>query len=289
MPNNAELRITTDIVDALDMHRGSKPTTPAPVVILAAFLDSLAKSYGLSESGRIDEDPLGRISLPPAAGALISHYLADGAAQMEADAVRSRLYHVFVELSGNVDVQRALNKSKPLTELAVLHLAQVYWNLEGNYERPKLPIRPRAITVQGGGSVLADIPVTSVANKDFAIMNWTARVNEKAEYKSSGQAFRKQGACLAVLAANHIVEANPTPPPSLGDAVLRDDTKDGGSGVSIVWPTPGEATQAEREPFTGGCSGRTSIATITSRARAHYSIDSLEQDLRNTIDHFVRD
>lgn len=53
-----ELQITADLSAALSWVLGDAPSTPAPVVVVAACLDLLAKGYGLSESGHIDWDPL---------------------------------------------------------------------------------------------------------------------------------------------------------------------------------------------------------------------------------------
>src|SRR6478735_1126807 len=48
-----ELQITADLSAALSWVLGDAPSTPAPVVVVAACLDLLAKGYGLSESGHI--------------------------------------------------------------------------------------------------------------------------------------------------------------------------------------------------------------------------------------------
>ena len=282
-----ELEITQDLVEALDKHFVSMLTTPEPVAILAAYLDSLAKSYGLSESGKNDEDPLQRVDLPPRAGALVNHYLADGAALIEVDALRDRLYDVFVELSRNPSARKELNKNTPLTDQGLLQLAQIYWNLEGNDHRRLLPIRPGTITTLDK-PMHADIPAPQ-ANKDFATMPWTARVNLKGSYKSSGQGFRKQGVRLAVLTAKHIIDGNSLAPPSLGNADLRRTENAAGSlHVSIVWPDSGRPGAAEHGTVVvEGSAAPTSMPTITSRARANHAIDSFEQDLRQSIERFL--
>lgn len=234
-----ELEITVDLSDALSWVLGDAPTAPEPVVVVSAYLDSLAKGYGLSESGQIDDDPLGRADPPAPAVALIHHFLAEDEPEIKADALRDRLYEVFVGLAQDPGARRTLNKNQPLTEVGLLTLGQIYWNLEARGLRAKLPIRPGRITTMsktGSQQIEADIKVPN-ANKDFATMTWTARVNEQGSYKSSGQGFRKQGARLAVLAAQLIIKTNPQPPPDLEGAVLNHHQADRGTPriSSITW------------------------------------------------------
>jgi len=82
-------------------------------------------------------------------------------------------------------------------------------------------------------------------DKDFAELQWTARVEVPRVHPSSSGSRRRQGARLAVLAARYIVEekngrvtdAATATPPALGRAELEPV---GGSGkLKIVWP-PGE-------------------------------------------------
>jgi tetratricopeptide (TPR) repeat protein len=186
--------LTKDLVAALVEVTGAEPTRAEPVVVLAAYIDALAKEYGLSESLHLDVDPVERTQQVAPVMAIVNHYFAAEERGLDADAVRARLYDVFASLAADADARRVLNRSQPLTESRLWHLAQIYWNLEATSARPKLPIQP------GGGR---DIPVPGV-NLDFALMTWTTRVNRKGNYKSSGQSFRTQGARLAVLVAQHI-------------------------------------------------------------------------------------
>lgn len=186
--------LTKDLVAALVEITGVEPTRPEPVVVLAAYIDALAKEYGLSESLDLDVDPVERTQQVAPVMAIVNHYFAAEEHGPDADAVRARLYDVLASLAADADARRVLNRSQPLTEAKFWHLAQVYWNLEAMSARPKLPIQP------GGGR---DIPVPGF-NADFALMRWTARVNQKGNYKSSGQSFRTQGARLAVLVAQHM-------------------------------------------------------------------------------------
>lgn len=195
--------VTRDLSDALSLVLGRTPETPEPVVVLAWYLDSLAKEYGLSESLDLDISPLDRVAIPAAGAAVIDHYLGGAEGHLDLDALRNRLYAVFVEISGDREARGLLNKNQPLSDIGLLHLAQIYWNLEGTSSRAKLPIRPGQQIAAPAGTVAADIKVPG-AQKDFATMKWAARVVEKGSYKSSGQSFRRQGARLAVLAAQRI-------------------------------------------------------------------------------------
>lgn len=194
--------LTQDLVTALVEVTGVEPTTAEPVVVLAAFIDALAKEYGLSESLQLDVDPVERTQLIAPAMDLVNHFFAPDSRELDADALRKHLYEVFVILAADPQARRVLNKNQSLTERKLLHVAQIYWNVEATAQRPKLPIRH---------SDGRDIPVPGIS-KDFATMTWTARVNEKGTYKSSGQSFRTQGARLCVLVAQHItLHAPPAP------------------------------------------------------------------------------
>ena len=235
-----ELEITADVSDALGWVLGAAPTSPEPVVLLATYLDALAKGNGMSESTRIDWDPIERAAAPAQAMPVLKHYLADDDADLDADRLRDRLYTVFVDLADSRDARKTLNKNRPLTEIELLTAGQVYWNLEGTKERPRLPIRPGPITTTVGQAgrrqVDADVP-TPGKTRDFATLTWTDRVNEPGGNKSKGQGFRKQGARLAVLAAQHIIDSNPHPAPALeGASLIISKELAPPRIVAIVWP-----------------------------------------------------
>jgi tetratricopeptide (TPR) repeat protein len=236
----SDLEISADLSDALRRVLREAPTEPDPTVVVAACLETLAKGYGLSESQHVAQDPLERAGLPTPAQVLLHHVFAAGEAELEADTLRDRLHDVFAELAQLPDARRQLNSNQPLTETELLTLGQIYWNLEGTPARDRLPIRPGKIvkrTRSGSGQVRADIPVPG-ANKDFATMTWTARVNEKCSGKSSSQGFRKQGSRLAVLAARLIVGRSDRPLPDLDGAVLRQapSGRAGSKTLLISWP-----------------------------------------------------
>ena len=163
------LPLTLDLIAALK-DAGVHPTSAGReiVVTMAAYLDLLAKEYGLTESQDLDTDPLERTHQPESVMDVVRHFFASEGVELNAESVRARLYNVFVDLAADASARKTLNRNTPLTERKLLHLAQIYWNLEANDVRPKLPIKP------GGGR---DIPVPG-HSKDFATMNWTARISQ---------------------------------------------------------------------------------------------------------------
>ncbi|NJC81488.1 ATP-binding protein [Planosporangium mesophilum] len=298
MAHEPGLQLTKDLSDALSWVLDVAPTTPVPVVVLAAYLDSLAKGYGLSDSLEVDAvGPLERVDLPASAVALINHYLADGGASVDADSLRDRLYSVFADLSQDRHARSILDKTQPLTDIELLYLGQIYWNLEGTPTRPKLPIRAGQVVIVAGKQVSADVKAPN-ANKDFATMKWTARVNEQGPYKSSsGQGFRKQGARLAVLAAEHIIQCNPQRPPTLGGAFLQLTPSDRGRHriSSIAWreDKPGLATPAtvgadrQRRGLDAGKQGAPDHRSVVEHSFARMKLASAFEGREPELDELV--
>lgn len=216
------LEINVDLFGALAEILGAEPRTPDPIVVLSEYLYRLAQGYGLSESLHLTESQLERADLPAPAVALVNHYLADGAASIDGDSLRDRLYATFIDLSRDRSARKALNKNEPLSEVGLLTVAQIYWNLEATNKRPSLP----------------------KFEEDFATMTWTKRVARGATglgagqaRKSSGQGFRTKGARLAVLAAQYLVDHHSQPPPGMNGASLRVIASDLGNPTAlIVWP-----------------------------------------------------
>lgn len=244
MVGGRELEIKVELFGALVNVLGHRPTTPEPVVVVSVYLSELARSYGLSES--VDEDPLERAAavLGRPAMAFVAQYLPQASAS-NADSLRERLHAVLVQISRDTAALRALNKSGRLSPVEMLTAAQIYWNLEGDERRPLLPIRSgQPITTANGETVPAALKVPE-ANRDFAEMTWTARINQKGAHLSSGQAFRNLGARMAVLAAQLIVADTWQTPPSLGEAKLVLDPEK--KSASIVWP--------DTEPVSGAPGG----------------------------------
>lgn len=275
--SQARFRLHRDLLEALDQVVGSKVMTAEPVVLLAGYLYDLAESYGLSESDQIAEDPLQRVDTPVPAVDLLRHYLAGGSEFADVD-LRNRLYAALVEISQDPLARKALNKTQALTDVEVLRVAQIYWNLEGNEDRPLLPIRPGQIS-RNGRTVKGDIP-TEDADDDFATMKITDRRNTKASYKATGHSFAKQGARLAALTARHIIATSAGSAPRVDGALLRRTETE----IAIVWGDPDGPDAPIHPPIAKNSERSTWISPITSRARAYHAIDSLEQDLRSAIE-----
>jgi len=194
--------IPTDLVKALQDIVDCQWQTPTPVELVALYLEKLAREYGLSES--VENDPLERAQAFPELVDLIAHYLPE-TLENNADNLTNRLHAVFVSLSQDPESRKSVNKKDSISSERFLQAAQVYWNIESNSER-RLPLGSGDITLPSGKSAKASIKVPG-ADLDFATMNWTERTGYKGEFKSTGQAFRNQGARLAVLAARAIVES----------------------------------------------------------------------------------
>ena len=275
MADRRELKITVELVEALDTVLGSKLSTPEPIVLLSRYIDSLAKGFGLSESQDDEKaarwDPLthARRGLPKRAVDQIRHFLPESGAK-NPDGVRDRLYTVFVDLARDDTIDPGLVDD-------VLKLGQIYWCLQGSATRPRLPIRKgQSITIDGK-TTSADIKVPR-ANDDFATMIWAHRIKVTGAYSSSSGGQRKQGARLAVLAAKHIIADTPATPPNLGNAVLeRSLTKARKPRVSIVWPEgePGGATpdptgaDRQRRQLDAGKQGATDHRSVVEHSSAH--------------------
>jgi tetratricopeptide (TPR) repeat protein len=235
---NSEAEITQELSDALIWVLGAVPTDVSAVVVVAACLDRLAKGYGLSESGQNDLDPLEEADLPDPAEALLGQLFGGPTGSLTADDLRDGLYGALVQLADDRDARKMLNANKPLTDRGLLYVGQIYWNLESRGTRTRLPIQPGPINSgngPGAKQIHADIPVPK-ANQDFATTIWINRCNQSGTYKSAGGSFRKQGARLAVLAAQRLVAASYQPLPDLEGAVLRRASDDESRVTAITWP-----------------------------------------------------
>ncbi|KRA37965.1 MULTISPECIES: hypothetical protein [unclassified Nocardioides] len=256
-----ELPLTKDLVAALE-RAGVDPTSAEPgvVVVLAAYLDLLAKEYGLSESLDLDTDPLERAQQPGPVMDVVRHYLASGATELGAESVRLGLYNVFVGLAGDASARKTLNQNIPLTESKLGYLAQIYWNLEANDGRPRLPIKP------AGGR---DIPVPDFP-RDFATMQWTARCNEKGlSYKSSGAGFRKQGARLVVLAAKKLMENSQPMPDTARTALAMQPTSNPEAPLEITLKDLVKRAQTEGQHEVAVQTATSYLSIIQQRAEVN--------------------
>lgn len=158
VPAGPDFSINVDLFAALTELLGYEPSEPEPVVVLAQYVYSVAKDYGLSDSSDLTGDHLARVIPPPLTTELIEHYFGTAEPDAWAEYLRDRLYGVLIELARDEDARRSLNKAKLLSEAAFLKIAQVGWNLEARDTRPELPIQPARISVDGQ-IIDADIPV----------------------------------------------------------------------------------------------------------------------------------
>lgn len=193
MGRRTELEVENTLRDALKMVLGALPTSVSAVEVLSAYVFSLVKDLGLSESIHIDPEEHERLTLPQQVRPFIARYLPID----DDDLLRDALYAAFVAQARSSQAGKTLNRNRALGEREVLLIAQTAWNLERNDTRILLPIKP---------SAFADIP-DNRSGKDFARMTWTERSNLKGVLgRSSGDSFRKQVARLAVLTATHLID-----------------------------------------------------------------------------------
>jgi hypothetical protein len=298
------VEITHDLSDALVAILGAEPTEPEPVVVLSAYLHGLAKGYGLSESQLLTESQLERAEPPEPARKLVNYFLGGGAESIDGGLLRDLLYSVFDELSRDSRARKALNKNEPLSEVGLLKVAQIFWNLEASETRRSLPIPSgQYITIESGETVRADIKVPD-ANEDFATMKWSDRTKRGATglgagqaWNSSGQGFRDKGARLAVMAAQLIIEHSSEPWPTLEDALLSHTSSDRGRPrlSSIVWPEdePGLATPAtagadrQRRGLDAGQQGASDHRSVVEHSFARMKLASVFEGRETELDELV--
>ena len=138
-------------------------------------------------------------------------------------------------------------------------MAQVYWNLEADTTRPRLPILP---------TTAAAIPVPAKPQADYAKMVWAERVRTGALWngaKTSGSGFRTQGARLVVLLAQELVRRASADLPFLepfDTAQLTLETRDEGARASaaITFPDSSQICSAALPMRKQASSRNTSVA-----------------------------
>ena len=227
-----KLEVNGDLFQALTSVLGAAPTEATTIVVLSAYLHSIAKEYGLSDSQSLNGDHLNRIR-PPLE---IAPWLADLlGGELEPEFLRNRLYGAFVELAQDSEIRRLINRREPLSETGVLKIAQAHWNIERTDARPLLPIRSGQAIV-GKTSRVADLKAN--ANEDFATRRLTPRSNigvtglgDGQAFKSSGQGFRTLGARIAVLAARAMATSG-SPQPT---GEMRVTTPEIGKPSAVIW------------------------------------------------------
>lgn len=237
-----DLPVTKDLRLAIEQVLGVEPAMEGfnlSVQALAAFLDSCAKGYGLSESLSVAEDPLDRLEGWPVVEGNFADLLGSEGV-LTTDGVRARVYEALCELSRDGEALRLVNKRDRPDARATLLLGQIHWNLEATEQRTKLPIKPAPATGSQDGR---DIPVPQ-STVDLATTSWTARTNLQWSGRTSGQGFRTAAARLTVLVARWFVE-NQLYEQSVDQSMSlhRDET---GQVVAVRWEDAPAARDAQK-------------------------------------------
>lgn len=236
------LEVNADLFRALTEVLGDAPTAGEPVVLVAAYVYWLSEGYGLSESQNLTESQYERANPPSKVRPLLGHYIPE-ANSGDVDGLRRRLYATLIDLADDADARKILNKSEPLSEVGLLKVAQVFWNLEAGPDRPRLPITANQQIVIDGRTTRASIRVPE-KDGDYATMKRTDRTNVRLSglgvgraATSSGQSLRDKGARLAVLVAQRFVDGSATPPPAADGAILDVVQQPGRTPRAIItWP-----------------------------------------------------
>ena len=227
MEDESELRISSALLDALRVVP-SDGMKPPPELVVAASLHRLALEKGLAQ--RSDPNHKGVLSagLPAAALKLLGDCFDSNAGPASDDDVRNGLYETLITLSTMPAALRAMNKSRPLSSEALLTFAQIYWNLDAEGPRSKLPIPAKQMRQNGD---MAYIKVDG-ADEDYADLELAQRANRTPGYTKAAGAFYNRGARLAALVATQLVDGHSA---AIGGAALRSTQTGRGSEWTIVW------------------------------------------------------
>lgn len=249
----AEIVINGEIFDAYTEMTKAIPERVEPALVLSWYLHELAQGFGVFESLDNEDDPVERVHCPEWAYPLLGHCLAADEYPIQADRLRNVLYQACLAVADNRSERQFINRRKAPTETGVLMMAQVYWNLESDETRTRLPIPAgEPFTGAGGEAQAAGLKVPN-DNADYALMPWTKRIGRGAMWpggKTSGGGFRTQGARLLVLVARHIIAQSRFPLPELDALELTVITEGNKVSAAITWAdTPHEG---DREPVAAG-------------------------------------
>ena len=138
----------------------------------------------------------------------------------------------------------------------------------------------------GGKTVSIDLPAAK-AGDDFATMLAADRSRAELPDKVTGYRFRQQGALLAVLMAKHIVESAAVVPPGFDGVGFSRLEGAKGSARAVVGVASSATTTASGASIETTRHNATGESAISSRERAEYLIDSLEEDLRQSIERLL--
>lgn len=227
--DEAELRIR----DALLVALGVEPSDgqdPAPVLVVAASLHRLAVGRGLAPRDDPRHSAVRSAGLPAPALALLDQYFGSAGQAVSDDEVRDGLCAALLELSTLPGALRAMNKTRPLTAHELLTFAQIYWNLDAQKPRDRLPIRAGLMRSSGRMAYLK----VEGSDEDYADLVLKERADRTPGYAKSAGAFYDRGARLAALVATLLVERRSA---SVAKAKLRSTRTGRGTEWAIVWHT----------------------------------------------------
>ena len=201
MEDEAELRIRDALLDALGVE-ASDGQEPTPALVIAASLHRLAVGRGLASRDDLHHSGVRSAGLPAPALALLDQYFGSAGQAASDDEVRDGLCVALLELSKMPGALRAMNKTRPLTADELLTFAQIYWNLDAQKPRDRLPIRAGLMRSSGRMAYLK----VEGSDEDFADLVLKERADRTPGYARSAGAFYDRGARLAVLVATLLVE-----------------------------------------------------------------------------------
>lgn len=224
-----ELRIRDALLKALGVEP-SDGMVPTPKLVVAASLQRLAVGKGLAQRDDPDQSVLRSADLPPPALTLLNGYFAADGEFASDDDVRNGLCEVLLQLSTVPSALRAMNKTRPLSGTELLEFAQIYWNLDAQEPRHRLPIPTGEM--RASGTSKAYIKVVN-ADEDYAELELKQRADRAPGYKKAGGAFYDRAARLCGLVATRLVDNRVIP---IGRANLRSTRTRRGTEWAIIWP-----------------------------------------------------
>lgn len=229
MEDAAELRIRDALLVALatEPSEGQEPTL---ALVVAASLHRLAVGRGLAPRDDLGHSAVRSAGLPAPALALLDQYFGSTGEPVNDEEVRDGLCAALLELSTMPGALRAMNKTRPLTADELLTFAQIYWNLDAQEPRERLPIRAGQMRPSGRMAYLK----VEGADEDYAELVLKERADRTPGYSKSAGAFYDRGARLAALVAELLVERGSA---SIAKAMLRSTRTGRGTEWAIVWAT----------------------------------------------------
>lgn len=228
---------------------------PSAELVLAACLLRLARETGLAEREDPDFGCVEHAGIPQAAMRVLNYYVVgDPATHLTDEMVRDSLYCALLDLARDPSALQAIDKSRSMTGDELLMFGQIYWNLEADGTRTKLPIKSRQKLSSGQ---LARIK-TPREDRDFATLVLKNRAVRTPGYTQGG-GFYARGARIAVLAARLLAFGKEAHPVGGARACLTETGR--GEEWSLVWPT------AQTSVASPGLGALTSGESVTATQR----------------------